>query len=425
MLKLYILFIALLIVGLQVSQNRLLTSVTVWVGCYCCYFLIAPLLLNDKNNVVERYAVQGIASFFVGYILVVMIKNFFTFQHNRHIQLAKQTLSVQRYRNVCDYVLFLTITFLVFALEKNGVLSFFSGQLAAKNYLIEKEGISVKLYSFMIDLMGYMFLYLFIRNNGKMDKKFVIRISIYGLIMVFFAFTRAPIILLMASLFLYKLRKEKVSKQLCIMGIIVVFGVIMMILMGYIRIYGVQGLENLSVERMLNDLSGSVDFTIPYMDFQREIAQDVRISPLVYMKPIFMTIPRSIWKAKPLASTIQILNCIDPGAMERGYSTGFTILGEGRAVLGEKGIWILPFLWSIVCTASDEMYIRKIVNGTDNDFATCAYVIFMAYIVVQCHRQGTDAVMVYFIIAILWIFLSSKIKLMSVRLGFRLRLRRR
>lgn len=424
MIKLCILFIVLLIVGLQIFQNRLLTSVTVWVGCYCCYFLIAPLLLNDKNNIVEKYAVQGIASFFVGYILVVILKNFFPFQFNKHIQFTKNILSVQRFRNVCDYALFLTIIFLVFALGKNGVLSFFSGQLAAKNYLIEKEGIFVKLYSFMIELIGYMFLYLFIKTNGKIDKKFVIRISIYGLIMFFFAFTRAPIILLMASLFLYKLRKEKASKQLCIMGILVVFGVIMMILMGYIRIYGAQGLKNLSVGRMMKDLAGSIDFTIPYMDFQREIDQNVRISPLVYMKPIFMIIPRSIWNNKPLASTIQILNCIDPNAMARGYSTGFTILGEGLAVFGEKGIWILPFLWSIVCTTSDEIYIRKIVNGTDNDFATCAYVIFMAYIVVQCHRQGTDAVMVYFIIAILWLFLSSKVKLMRVKSGFRLKLRK-
>lgn len=420
MIKLYITLIILLIICVQISQRKLLTSSTVWVGCYYCYFVIAPILLNDKNVIVDQFALKGICSFGVGYLIVYMAKGFFLVKTKKKIKFAGRKYDVERLGIVYDYMLSLTILALTLTLGKEGIIKFFSGQLAAKDYLIIREGFFAELYSFLIGFLGYMLLYLFVRNYGEIDKKFITRVLIYTFIVFFFSFTRATIILLLAALFLYKIRKENTVKQIFIMSILVLGGTIAMIVMGYVRTHGIRdGFNNVSVTRMMHDLAGSIDFTIPYMDFQREIESDVEVSTLVYLKPIFMFIPRAIWSDKPLASTIQILKAIDPSAMERGYSTGFTILGEGYAVWGEKGIIILPFIWSIVCALLDEHYIRKIREGTDNDYSTCGYIIFTAYMVVQCHRQGTDAVMVYFIMAMLWLWLCSRIKLLGIRLGIK------
>lgn len=425
MVKLFILLIAIVIIGTQIMQKRLLTSVTIWVGCYCCYFLIAPLLLNDHNDTVDYFAVMGISSFLAGYIFVRIMSSLFPFKCHMRIGSKQEQLSTKRYRTVCDYALFFTIVFLMLALGRSGLLSFTNGQLAAKDYLIRKEGIFVKLYSATIDLTGYMILFLFIKDEGRVNRKFIVRLVIYGLIILFFCYTRATLILLFTALFLYKLRKERPARQILVMFILIVSGTFIMVVMGIVRVYGVSGLYNLSMRRIWNNLTGSIDFTFVYKSFQQEIEHDVRISALVYLKPFFMVIPRSIWNDKPLAATIQILSHIDPGALARGYSEGFTILGEGYAVLGKKGIVILPFLWSIVCAALDEIYVRKVKNRKDTDLMTCSYVIFMSYTVIQGHRMGSDAVMVVFIIAICWLYVSSKIKLTRIKLGFKITMKRK
>ena len=420
-MKLYITLLILLIVSMQIFQKRLLTSVTVWAGCYYCYFVIAPFLLNYQSEIIDQFAWAGLVSFYTGYVLISIIKGGFPTGCKKTVIALKsnqETLAVKRYGVTCDYVLAAVILLLFLTLGGDGLLTFFRGQLAAKDYLIKKEGIFAELYSFLIGLTGYMILYLFIKNNGKINRKFVIRIAVYLSVLFFFSFTRATLLLLLAALFLYGLRKMGTVKQILIMFMLVVFGVLLMIVMVYTRVYGVSVITELNTERILHNLSGSIDFTIVYMDFQREIDHGVHISPLVYLKPAFMIIPRMVWPDKPYTSAVQILNQIDPGAMARAYSTGFTILGEGYAIWGKNGIYIVPFIWSLVCTVLDEIYIRKIKNGTDNDFATCAYLIFTAYTVIQCHRQGTDAVMVTFIISLVWVWLCSKIRLPWIKTGF-------
>lgn len=422
-LKLNITIVVLLIMCMQISQKRLLTSVTVWSGCYYCYFVIAPLLLERNNEIIDRFAWKGTVAFFIAYVLVSIVRIGFPIRCRKNISvyMIHETSAVKSYRIACDYALFVLILTLILMLGREGVLSFLSGNLAAKDYLIKREGIFAELYSFLLGLVGYMILYLFIRNRGKADKRFIVRIAIYGSIVFFFSFTRATILLLLAAVFLYALRRKGTAKQIVIMFILLIIGVLLMIIMGYTRIYGIQVMKELNTEKVLQNLSGSVDFTIVYMDFQREIEYGVHISPLAYLKPVFMIIPRTIWANKPHTFFVQIINLIDPSAMARDYSTGFTVLGEGYAVWGSAGIIVLPFVWGLTCAGLDEIYIRKIKNGTDNDLVTCGYIIFTAYTVVQCHRQGTDAVMVTFIIAMLWLWLCSRIKLTGVKLGFKMK----
>jgi len=148
----------------------------------------------------------------------------------------------------------------------------------------------------------------------------------------------------------------------------------------------------------------SSDFGASYAWFDRLLNIEppyIRID--TYLKPVlYLFIPRSIWIDKPEQTSMQILKILDPSLASTGYSAaGFSVLGEGYAMIGYIGIVVFPYIWGVICSKMDIKYYRRLRSGFDNCTQNLYY-YYYAVFVVLCGQRGDWN---QYLILVIWFYM--------------------
>lgn len=397
-----LIFIILLI---QYIRNRLLTSASLWVVFYFCFFGLSPILLNTQDNLAEQYAWWGLFSFFLGYmyILCVYTHKHISLQHYKPMKIGKTLI---------DTLVVLSLIMLVGYIGTEGVNSVLHGNLSSKMLMMESAGIFKISYFFLLYTLGYALVLCFVSQNAKFTLRQYFYFCIFAIQVILFSFTRAPLFLCVGMILVYKLRNFTKLHQIKYMLIIGILAVFMMNIMMWIRVFGLtEGIQYFTWERFISESTNNLDFAIGYEAFLDLIHRPVDVTVLIYFKPLFAAIPRSFWVTKPMRGTIEILWQLNSLAVMNGYSTGYTNLGVPFAVFGKAGIFLAPFTWGIVTSFLDENYIQKKNLCKDNDFYTVLYIFFMVTTVLQSFREGSDVALFNFVFVFIILFIISHWKL--------------
>jgi hypothetical protein len=93
----------------------------------------------------------------------------------------------------------------------------------------------------------------------------------------------------------------------------------MMVLMGYLRTYGVYAvnlamiIDGFRLNRFTDLFFSNTDFAASYYFLSRQVAfGGIRANPLGYLKLLFAPIPRAIWASKPNYTSMEILSVLEP-----------------------------------------------------------------------------------------------------------------
>lgn len=240
-------------------------------------------------------------------------------------------------------------------------------------------------------------------NNEKDNRRALIALLIYIVMTLLFGFTRLFLISIIAMLVIFSLRHTSIHQQVVYTAFSIVALLFAMVFLNFIRCFGLG--EPISFETIfdIDYIFESTDFSSSYHWFNELLSTHIDlINPVVYLKPLFAFIPRSIWEFKPEPLSMQVLKQINPGLAATGYSTaGNSVLGEGYAVFGLVGIFLAPFIWGVVCTVLDESYYNRLEEGKDQSIWTIAYLIFAVFVVISGQRGDWSQYMTI----VLWFYL--------------------
>lgn len=378
------LILSILILFIQYQRNRLLTSATFWVGFYICFFLISPVLLQTRDLLAEQYAWWGLFSYFLGFVYISLI-------YKPHPSSCEHYKPLHFKRSFLDILVIVSIISLLGYIGAEGIHNVLNGELTSRIIMQEQGGILRNLYFFSLILLGYTLVFYYVMQNARFTLRQYIYLFLFVIQVMLFSFTRAPLFLCVGMLVIYKMRNFSRSVQLQCMLVTVLVSIILMSMLMWIRVFGLtEGLLHFSWSRLLNEAANNLDFAIGYQAFVDLVNSPRRISWLVYFKPLFAFIPRSVWLEKPLRGSMAILWQLNPMLAAKGYSTGFTNLGVPLAVFGKIGIFIAPFIWGIITNFFDTWYMLKKRIHKDNDFYTMLYIYFAVVFTLQTFREGSD-----------------------------------
>ena len=401
MLKCINLIVSFLLLINNYKKSRLLSSSSMWIFCYALILVIYPLLSDDffsNEQLIDEMTFVGLFSFFFGSYLAERIGLKISVVENGN----KQRLPDFKISLYCFIITSLiSIIFLYLQFGVSNIQQVIYGNLTSKRLILDGEG-----FSFALSLMLPIpfILCQWIVADGKKERIIsLISLCLYSLETLIFGFTRIFLVSSIVVLFIHGMRHKSKKYQLIISLIMVILVFLCMFLMNFIRNFGISfDYELLIFYFQKNPLEGA-DFGASYYWFNALLNyDDIYINPLVYLKPFFAWIPRSVWESKPEPLSLQILKSIDPGLAATGYSTaGNSCLGEGYAVLGIVGIFVYPFIWGIVCTKMDRKYQKVLVGKMQNNIGILWYYFFTVFIIISCHRGDWSQYMTI----VLWFFL--------------------
>jgi len=388
MIRLLILIISLYIIKRNYSLGRFISSSTIYLGCYLLIFVIYPSFQFDHKFIheseIDIYALVGIIAFWLGSIIV---------KDNSRVPVR-----LNKYRTV-SFASAFKIYWLVFSisafmfitqvgLSRIGLV--LSGSLTGKQLSFGEDAASTS-YGYFTNLMIALVMVLCISAKTKKEVLFsYLTLSIYVAFTILFGFTRIFTISIIAMFVIYKIRhlRRKTQFIFATSGVFSLF--LLLVSMNFIRCMGLG--TGLDFEQIfdLGYMFESSDFGASYYWLNRLLDIDppyIRID--TYLKPVlYLFIPRSIWPDKPEQTSMQILKILDPGLEKTGYSTaGYSVIGEGYAMIGYIGIFIFPLLWGIICTRLDIKYQRRLRSGYDNCIQNLFYYIFAIFIIL-CGQRG-------------------------------------
>lgn len=396
----YITVLCALILLIQAITKRLLTGATLWVAFYYCFFVIAPLLLGMNDSLATMYAQIGITTFLIGYTFSICIA-LYTEKRYKRINCASPELVTygfidsSKVSKYTDFLIRASLVLLVLGLGINGIRSLLRGHLTTAT-ISANSNMFMTLFDYAREWLGYTIVMQVVGNGRKIEKKSIIQLIIFALLTVLFSFTRVSLIYILSLLMIYLMRKESVRKQVGYSIALVAATVVLLSMMIVIRTFGVTELfARFNFNYLKNNIAMTIDFTRIYLSFTDLIHSPVRITPLVYLKPIFAIIPRSLWPGKPMSSAVEIFKQLHFSAWQSGGSTGYTLLGEAFAVCGEIGIYIYPLIFGLIIPLMDSKYIRYVKTGNDRSLKCFFYLYFADVFILQAFRHGTDIALMF------------------------------
>ena len=390
MLKILIIVISLFALLFNYSKKQIISASSLWIICYLLIMVIYPLYVKDETfkneGLIDILALLGIICFFIG-----------LYWGNRYTIKVIKREQENKFNIIPDYkisaiifvVLFVvSIIVLVYLLGIVGIRDIIRGATTSKQFTLNSDR-SSSVYGYVIHLMIPCILAMWLTSNTKKKKAFsIISLLLYIIETILFGFTRIFLISIIAIILIYEIRKFPQNKQIryTILGSVVLAAA--MVSLNFIRSLGLGRIGDLASYINLDYIFESTDFGASYYWFDRLLERDSPfINPIVYLKPVFMLIPRELWMTKPEPLSLQVLKYLDPARAATGYTTaGNSVLGEGYAVLGYWGIILYPMIWGIVCGRLDRNYYRRINNGIDTCLSNIFYYVFAVFIVISGQR---------------------------------------
>ena len=292
-----------------------------------------------------------------------------------------------RLSRVFFFILFFASVFLairVYGLSNIRLL--LKGDTTSRTLSLDSSGSII--VSFVQYAMIPCILSMWISSNNKKEKIYSIIALLLFLIESFvISFTRIFMISLLIMIFFHEMLKKNKKSQVTSSIIAIVCIVALLVILNYIRCLGFS--YNLSFKTLLNIdvIFESTDFSASYNMFNELLKhKSPFINPIVYLKPLFIFIPRTLWLTKPEYLNVQVLRYINPLAAESGLSSGISIMGEGYAVLSYFGSILYCFIWGIICSKMDRKYYERIENGNITSVKNLYYYIFAILFVISAQR---------------------------------------
>lgn len=411
-----LLIMGLLLISYEIiSKKRVITAVTVWTVCYMAIFLLTPYLLEEEDPIVKR--ISNI-SFFI-YILSVFFADFLRNIQSKNIKIKqgaffRTRLNAKQIDSFSTVLLFFSIFFLSVSLLGSGFsISQIISYSAREN--IENGSTTKLLFGFFSRTVTVFCVWSFISNDAKFTK--VNRRNFLSMILalLIFGFTRISIVTSVAMIVLYWIKEKRIGIQIVFSSTCVVVLIIFMIVMLFVRVYGLQtGLQvlagqELNVEFIKTRVAYDLDFTYLYLAFKEEIANapGAMVTALCYLKPIFVMIPRSLWSGKPESLNVEIYKYLHPNAAGI-YSTGYSILGEAYAILGNAGFIIYPLVWGILCAIMDEYFDQLIKKNRCNELGGLVYAMFSVELVIEGMRGNIQQAIMSMMFPMLMTCIATK-----------------
>lgn len=412
MIKIIITLIIALIIRYCYKKGRFLSSTTLFCGCYVLIFVIYPLC-QTKNvwkheDTIDLYALLGIISFVIGLSLI---------KDRTNIPIRYKSLRVidfHRAKNLYIIVFLISTVLFVKEVGISRITLVLAGSMTGKQLNLG-EDIATTWYGYFSDILIALVMALCVFATNKKQKIFsYIALALYVTFNLIFGFTRIFVISILAMVVFHEIRNLPQQKQLFFasMGATSLFS--LLVLMNFIRSLGIgQGID-WEIVLDIGYIFESSDFGASYHWFDQLLNIEppyIRLD--TYLKPIlYLFIPRSIWPDKPEQTSLQILKILDPDLASTGYSTaGYSVVGEGYAMLGLLGIFIFPFLWGVVCNYFDVKYYQRKRNGYHNSISDLYYYIF-AIFVILCGQRGDWN---QYLIIVIWFYMIP-LRLISKKL---------
>lgn len=393
MLKIAVLLGCCAVVAYNYKNKRLISSSSLWVFCYALIFVVYPLYETNavfKNEEkIDGLAFLGIVFYYIG----LSFGSRLVLKKKKRNQLNKvllpQLFPQYKIANILFWVFFaLSIIVLVAQLGTNGIASILTGRMTAKQFALGSDS-NNSMYVFSVHLLVPCVLTLWMTATNKKQKiNSVLCLGIYVLETVLFGFTRIFLISIVAMIVVYEIRNVSQNKQAILVLAGIVCLTLIMVSMNFIRTFGLRSDRSLKNIFDIEYIFESTDFGASYDWFDVLLNfKSPYINPVVYLKPVFAFIPRTIWKGKPEPLSMQVLLYVNPAKAATGYSTaGNSVLGEGYAIFGSAGILIFPLLWGTICGKLDKRYYKRLRTGADHCLQNICYYIFAVFIVISGQR---------------------------------------
>lgn len=363
-----------------------------WIFCYLLIFVIYPIYSPIKyshESLIDFLSFMGIIFFAIGQIFGEKIK--FTLQSVSKKEIREKFLFPSFKISLFFFIIFflISIYFLIKILGLSGIILVLKGAITSKSMYL--GNINSNPITFSMHLLVPCVLCMWISAKNKYQKIIsIIGLIIYIIETILFGFTRIFLITILAIIFFYEVRNMKAKKQAILVLLGLMSAIILLVFMNYIRCLGISSAASFSDYVNIDYIFESTDFGASYLWFNRLLDyDDIFINPIVYLKPFYAFIPRSIWNGKPEPMSLQILKIIDPALAATGYSTaGNSVLGEGFAILGLRyvGIFLNCFIWGFICKKLDIRYKQRIEKGMDSSLLNIYYYIFSVFIVISGQR---------------------------------------
>ena len=418
MFKLVISFVVFILLKNSYDNKRFISSTTVFSACYFLIFVLFPL--NNTTEIIRHgelidvLAAVGIVAFYLGQKCVKDTSN--------HI-VNPQYVRIVGFKKAFWVYLFVFIISTFLFIRQVGIsriVLILSGSMTGKELNLG-EDISTTSYGYFTDLLIPLTMILCVTAKKKKEIVFsYIALFAYVTFTIVFGFTRIFTISILAMFVVYKIRYLPQKKQLMYSLYGASLLLILLVCMNFIRCMGVGGELDMSQIFNIEYILESSDFGYSYIWLDRLL--DIN-PPYIrfdtYFKPIFYVfIPRSIWPNKPEQTSMQILKILDPALASTGYSTaGYSVIGEGYAMIGYVGVFLFPFIWGLLCGKFDIKYYRRLKSGYSNCIQNLYYYFFAVFVVISGQRGDWNQYM----IIVIWFYmlpiymLSKKYHIMQKR----------
>lgn len=391
MLKIATSIVCILIVLSLYKNRQLISSTSMWIFCYLLIFVVFPIYSQANYNyshgkLIDFLSFIGIIVFYFGHLFGKKIN----FVLNNKRKKFKKELLFPEFKIAFFFfivIFIISIFSIIKVIGVNGIISILRGSLTSKTVILGDNNSNLITYS--LYLLFPCVLCMWVSSGKKLQKLCsLICLLIFVIETSLFEYTRIFLITILATIFFYEVRNIRPRKQAILALIILITAILLMVFMNYLRCMGVSRTTDFSDYVNIDYVFESTDFGASYKWFDRLLDHDnIFINPIVYFKPFYAFIPRSVWLNKPEPLSLQILKIINPSLAATGYSTaGNSVLGEGYVLLGYFGMFLNCFLWGFICEKFDLHYKKRLEAGDDVNLLNIYYYIFAIFVVISGQR---------------------------------------
>ena len=386
-LLIMILFVELIGVG------RLVCSSGMWILIYFVVNVITPIISDMIYQPATTSIHIGITGFAFGMNVCLLMPKF---RYKKSGNFLYHKPDLLKYAEIRRFLFIILIAALVMYYGLSGLLALFFGNNTMTT-IINAGGIPFwgHLVTVLIEIFTYFnALILIFDSKENMKANAIWLIFSYGL-QALCSYARAPVIYTAGIIIVYYMRKKKPQRQALIAIPTLVIGIFAMVILIFFRNYGIGNTilnlgKYITQKSVWMNISDYLDFPAGYTYFVDLLknGENIRVNYMAIFKPLFILIPRSLWAGKPNYLTVEILSQLHPELYKAGFSTGFGLLGEAHALMGNIGCFIIPFVTGVVCTILDNKFIYLVRNGIDNNLWTWFYLMFTVVILITNARGG-------------------------------------
>ncbi|WP_165056693.1 MULTISPECIES: O-antigen polymerase [unclassified Adlercreutzia] len=414
MIKIGIVTICLLLLHANYKRGQLISAASVWVACYFVVFVVCPCVNEGPYSnelLIDKIAFAGIVLFAFGLLIGRRVSIRSGEETAKKLSCLQPDFALSAIGFGLLFVL--SILYIARTIGMSGVASVLNGSLTSKQLALGEEGGGTALLGWIQQFMVPCVLGMwFSRNNKKENRLAISCLALFSLEMALFSFTRIFFICTLLVVVMYEMRKKSARSQALIS---LAFIALVLVGMTALNVMRSNGLDDLDLKTVLDFdmILESTDFRYAYIYFDRILDVDSPyISPIVYLRFVFIFIPRSIWPDKPLTLNVQMMQYYR-GTSDTAGSAGFSILGEAYGVLGFIGFFVYPVVWGLLCAGFDKGYFKRLNSGQSVSFRDYAFFMFCSFVLISAHRGDWGT----YVVNIVWCYLAPMYLLCKLKIA--------